>query len=103
MAKTTNSKLCQQYLINYIENMKNQLNQCQLKLIKQSQSCAITTLSFDQMTHCLKDYVDCQRKYLSIRSKDWLFKFKDNIHEKDLFKPIFTDHLTINLVSLHNV
>ncbi len=70
MTKTTNSKLCQQYLINYIRNIKNHLNQCQLKLITQSQSCPITTLAFDQIAHGLKDYVDCQRKYLSIRSKD---------------------------------
>ena len=46
----------------------------------------ITTLSFDQIEHCLKEFVDRERKYLSMRNNEQLIKFKDNIHEKNLFK-----------------
>jgi len=91
MAKTNKSELCQKYLVNYLEKIKKQLNQCETELTNQSQSYpTITTLSLNQLDPCLQEYVDCQRKYLYIRNKDQLIKFKDHIHQKDLFKAITT-------------
>lgn len=97
MANTTNdTKLCHEYLLNYLENIKKLLHQ--LELIKQSHSCSIVGLSLDQIDQCLKDYVHIQRKYLSTRNNDQLIKFKDHIHENDLCKTISTYRLTMNLV-----
>jgi len=90
MAKTTDFDVCKKYLMNYIKNIKKQFNQCQFELIKHSQSCPIRTLSFDQIQYCLKEFVDRERKYLSTRHNDQLIKFKDDIHEKELFKTIST-------------
>ena len=67
MAHTNDFDLYQQYLLNYIENIKQQMEQYQIKLTKQSGSCSITSISLIQIDHCLKEFVDCQRKYLSTR------------------------------------
>ena len=54
--------------------------------MEQSQRYPIIKLSIDQIDHCLTEYVDCQRKYLTMRNKQQLVKFKDTVQEKDLFK-----------------
>ncbi len=84
-----------------------QLNQCQMNLTKQSQPCPITRLSFDQIECGLKELVDRERKYLSMRNNEQLIKFKDGIYEKNLFKTMSTCSLinhqqVINLSSLSN-
>jgi hypothetical protein len=94
------TKLCQEYLYNYLEHIKNQWNQCQLELNKQSQLCSITNLSLKQIDEHLKQYVHAERNYLLIRNGNQLNKFKDQIYEKDLYKTIITDRLSsMNLVS----
>jgi len=90
MAKTDDSDLWQQYLINYIEDIRKQIDQYQMELTKQSELCPITKLSFDQIDHCLKDFVNCQRKYLSTRNNNQLLKFKDSMKENELFDIITT-------------
>ncbi|CAF1512292.1 unnamed protein product, partial [Rotaria sordida] len=98
MVKTTNdTKLCHDFLVNYLENLKKQINQCELQLNEQCQSCPLTSLTLAQIDHCLKEYVRSERSYLSIRNNDQLIKFKDYIHEKDVFKTINTFQLSINL------
>lgn len=101
MAKATanDTKLCQEYLYNYLENIKNQLNQCQLELMKHSQSCSITTMPLNQIDDHLKEYVLTERNYLLTRNNDQLNKFKDNIYEKDLYKAMGSYSLSMNLVS----
>jgi hypothetical protein len=104
MANTTNdTKICHEYLLNYLQNIKKQLRQCQLELIKQSQSCAIASLLLDEIDKCLKDYVHNQRNSISKRNNDQLVKFKQHIHESDLCKTISTYQLTMNLVRRYNI
>ena len=89
MAKTNDFDLCKEYLMNYIQNIKKQLNQCQLELVKEkSQTCPITKLSVEQIEERLKELVDRERKYLSKRNNQQLIKFKDDIYGKDLLKTI---------------
>ena len=101
MAKTDDLEIGHQYLRNYLENMKKQLNQCEIKLIEQSQRYPIIKFSIEQIDHCLQGYVDCQRKYLTIRNKQQLVKFNDNIHEKDLFQIILSSRTTNNQVRIN--
>ncbi|CAF2033706.1 unnamed protein product [Rotaria magnacalcarata] len=85
MAKTNDFDLCKQYVMNYIENNKKQLNHCQFELTKQEQqfqTCSIKELSFEQMEQRLKELVDRERKYLSKRNNEKLLKFKDDSSEK---------------------
>ena len=97
MAKTQDAQLCRQYLVNYVENIKKQIQQCQIELAKQSETYSITVVSLIQLDQCLKDYVDCQRKYLRGRSKHQLIKFKESLSERDSFK------LILNLTTDHHV
>ncbi|CAF4397069.1 unnamed protein product, partial [Rotaria magnacalcarata] len=90
IAKTNDFEICHQYLLNHINDLKINLDQYQMELDRQSQSCPITTLSLDQIDHCLNEFVICQRKYLLMKNNNQLLKFKDNFHDKDLFKTVST-------------
>lgn len=59
-----------------------------MELTKQSQAYPISALPFDQVEHCLKQFVDHERKYLLTRNHEQLVHFKDDIYGKDLFKMI---------------
>ena len=98
MANTNDFQRCKEYLIVYIQNIEKQLNQCRTELTKHSQPCPIpnATLSFDKIQQCLKQMVHRERKYLSMRNNDELFKLKEDIHEKNLFKTISTSSLINN-------
>ncbi|CAM2730298.1 unnamed protein product [Rotaria socialis] len=85
MSKANDFDLCKQYVMNYTENNKKQLNHRQFELTKQEQqfqTCPMIELSFEQMEQRLKELVDRERKYLSKRNNDKLIKFKDDISEE---------------------
>ena len=86
---------CQQYLDGYIENLKKQLNECQLELMKQSESYAITHVTLNQIDHGLKEFVDTQRKYLSSRNDQQLVKFKENRRHEKLYEALSNRRLTL--------
>ncbi|CAF4696475.1 unnamed protein product, partial [Rotaria sp. Silwood2] len=96
MAISNDFDVCHQYLVNYITDLKKQINQCQIELIKQSKLCTFTTLSLDQIDQSLNEFVDCQRNYLSKRNNRQLSKFKDNFHEKELFESVTKYHLSFD-------
>ncbi|CAF3813930.1 unnamed protein product [Rotaria sordida] len=98
MAKTSNdTNVCHDFLVNYLENIKNQINKCQLQLNEQSHSCPITRLTIDQIDHCLKEYVHTERSYLTMRNNDELIQFKSHIREKDLLKTITSYQIKMDL------
>ncbi|CAF4552293.1 unnamed protein product, partial [Rotaria magnacalcarata] len=92
IAKTNDFENCHQYLLNHINGLKINLDQYQMELDRQSQSCPITTLSLDQIDQRLNEFVICQRKYLLMKNNNQLLKFKDKFHDKDLFKTVSTFH-----------
>ncbi|CAF4885114.1 unnamed protein product [Rotaria socialis] len=106
MAKTNDFELCKQYVMNYIENNKKQLNHWQFELAKQEQqfqACLIQGLSFEYIEYRLKELVHRERKYLSKRNNDKLIKFKDDISEKQQLTTISTTSLMNNpQVNLYN-
>jgi hypothetical protein len=99
LAKTNDLELCQQYLTHYIEDMKKQIDQYELKLTKQSALCPIKFISLDQIDYCLKEFVDCQRNYLTIRNNNQLAKFQEKNEEKELFEIITAYYPTLDQVS----
>ncbi|CAF4465023.1 unnamed protein product [Rotaria socialis] len=99
MTKTNDFDLCKQYVMNYIENNKKQLNHCQFELTKQEQqfqTCPMIELSFEQIEHRLKELVNRERKYLSKRNSDKLMKFKGDISEKQLLTTISASSIMSN-------
>ncbi|CAF5184021.1 unnamed protein product, partial [Rotaria magnacalcarata] len=96
MANANDFNLCQEYLINYINDIKQQLHQCQMELTKLYQSRPIATLSMNEVDRCLKEFVVCQRKYLSIRNNNQLVNFQDDLSEKELFTLVSAYSLTTN-------
>jgi 2-iminoacetate synthase ThiH len=59
MANTSEYDLCHQYLIKYIEDIKKQINQLQIKVTEQSEVYPITSISLEQMDQHLKEFVNC--------------------------------------------
>ena len=101
MAKTNDFQICRQYLDNYINTMKKEIDACHIQLNNQAQSYPLTTLSLDQLDHYLKEFVECQRKYLSMRNNKQIQRFIDNFDEKKLLETISTHRLnSIDLVCL---
>ncbi|CAF1629303.1 unnamed protein product, partial [Rotaria magnacalcarata] len=94
MAKTNDFQICQKYLDNHIIIIKKEIETCHIQLNNQAQSYPVTTLSLDQLDHYLREFVDCERKYLSMRNNKQLQKFIDNYHEKQLFETISAYHIS---------
>lgn len=55
-------------------------------------------LPLDILDHRLKDFVNLQRKHLLKGNNDQLARFKELIHEKDLFQNLLTHQLTVDHV-----
>jgi len=100
MVKMNNSELYQQYIINYLNDIEQEMNRCEIELGKQYQICPITILSLDQIDHCLKEFIGCQRKYLSTRNNNQVTKFKNDIDQKELLRIISAYRFTIDQVSV---
>ena len=92
--------LCQQYLEGYIEILKEQFNECQLALMKQSKLFPATDTTLDPIDHGLKEFVESQRKYLSGRNDRQLVKFKDNHQDAKLYEALSKCSLTQEQVSV---
>ena len=58
MAKTNDFNLCQQYLLNYIETIKKQINIYRMEVNQQKQSCPIEDLTITQIDHGPKESLD---------------------------------------------
>ncbi|CAF1678614.1 unnamed protein product, partial [Rotaria magnacalcarata] len=86
MAKTNDFQICQQYLDNYINTIRKEIGTCHIQLNNQAQSYQMTTLSLDQLDHYLKEFVNYQRKYLSMRNNKQIQRFIDDFHEKQLLE-----------------
>jgi hypothetical protein len=102
MAKTNHFELCQQYLINYIEDIKQQINYYERKLIEQTEVCPIIAITLEQIDHDLKEFVNRERNYLLKRNKNQLEKFKENIQNNQSLGIITTYRPTIDQVCLQN-
>ena len=71
-----------------------------MKLITQAGICPIIPIAFNRIDRCLKEFVDCQRKFLSTRNNKQLTKFNDNSRENKLFHIITTYYPTLNQVRI---
>jgi len=97
MARSHDFLVCQQYLINYLEHVKQQMEQYKLKLSQQSALCPILPVSFDRINRCLQEFVDSEQNYLSKRNQNQLITFKDNLENKALYESIRRRYPTSNI------
>jgi len=82
-----------------MENIQKQLNQYQVELTKQSQSCSIVNLSLDNIDRCLKKLAYDQRQYLLTRNNKRLLKFKNEIYKENLLTTFSSYQLSDDQVS----
>lgn len=102
MFKTKDSRLCFQFIENYIHDIQQQLNQCNKTLITQKLSCP-ESLSCDKIDQRLEEYIQSQQKRFQSRIDHELTKFKENIQEKQLYNSLFNGSLTYEQVRVDNL
>jgi hypothetical protein len=98
MARSDDFQQCHHHLRQHIETVQKRIVSCEQQLRDQEQAYPIQTLPLHRVDHCLKAYVDCQRKYLKMRNNDQLAKFKETSKEKELTPTVLTSHLTTEQV-----
>ena len=99
MSETDDFQLCCEYLTNYIEQLKGQINQCEKELIIQIDFHPIIPITFNQVDDCLKEYVDHQRKYLLTKNKNELAIFQDDIQANKLYETIMNSYPNLSQVN----
>ena len=102
MSETDDFQLCRQYLTNYIEQLKEQINQCETELIMHINFHPIIPITFNQVDNRVKEYVNHQRKYLLTRNKNELAKFQDDIRANELYKVIINSYPNLNQVCVNS-
>ena len=104
MAKTDQLQICKQYVVTQLDNIKQQLDQCNLELITQAQTSlsssssslmAILLPSQEILDRCLKEYVSLQQNYLFRRMDQQLIKYKDEIYDQQLYRHLSAYNITI--------
>ncbi|CAF1578519.1 unnamed protein product [Rotaria sordida] len=89
-------EMCHQYLKNYINELSEQMKQCQIEVKNQSKLCPFKELSLDTIDQCLNQFVECQRNYLFRRHNRQVIEFKNNLHAKQLWTTLSTNNLTFD-------
>ena len=100
MAKTNDSEACQQYLHNYIEMIKSELNQFQTRLNAQKALCPIRDITIDRIDQSLNKFVDYHRNYLLTRKTKEITHFKGQIAQKESMEGISALSIRTDQVSL---
>jgi hypothetical protein len=101
MAKTDDFELCRQYLLNYVESIKQELHTYERKLLEQTDLYPITEVSLEKLDYHLKEFVNRERNYVIKRNTYKLEKFKGNIQNTQSLSIITADSSTINQVCLY--
>ncbi|CAF1430022.1 unnamed protein product [Adineta steineri] len=87
-AKTNESILCQQYIVESLNETKAHLDLCYAKLNAQAQSWMSTLPSSDILDNNLKQFVRQQKRHLSTRIDKQLKQYKDVLEEKKTLQQI---------------
>lgn len=103
MAKTNDLQLCQQYLMNYIETIQQELVYIERKLTEQVQLCPITATSWDGIDDQLEEFVERDRKYLVTRNNHQLKRWQDNLQKNQSFGLILNFYPTLDEVRTNRI
>ncbi|CAF2960747.1 unnamed protein product [Rotaria sp. Silwood2] len=93
--KSNEHALCQQFVTNRLSELQQQYDQCITESNIQSQLCPPKLLPLDKTDHNLKEFVQLQQKYLSNKINSRLTRYKDKIHEEELFETLSNYNLSI--------
>jgi hypothetical protein len=89
MAKTNESNVCKQYIIESWNQTKNHLELCRTKLSRQAQLCVPTTLlPLSTLDLNLKQFVREQNKPLFEKVNKQLVQYKEVVEENKLFQEL---------------
>ena len=103
MAKTDQLQICKQYVVTQLDNIKQQLDQCNSELTTQAQTSLSSSSSLmsillpsqEILDRCLKEYVSLQQNYLFRRMDQQLIKYKDEIYDQQLYRHLSAYNITI--------
>jgi len=95
LAKTNNFILCHEFLIDYIQSIKWNIELCIKKLSEQIELNPFDEISFENIDQSLKIFVDLQRSYLLKSKYNQLNKFKVNIENNQVLKDMTTYYILV--------
>ena len=90
LAKTNNFILCHEFLSEYIQSIKWNIELCIKKLSEQIKLNPFDEISIENIDQNLKIFVDLQRSYLLKSNYNQLNKFKVNIENNQVLKDMTT-------------
>ncbi|CAF1515433.1 unnamed protein product [Rotaria magnacalcarata] len=95
IAKTDQFNLCENYIMTQLSMIDDQLDQCNNELDKQAQSTIPILLpSLENMDKDLTSYVSLHQNYLAKRIDQQIIRYKNEIHDQQLYQNLFTYNLT---------
>ncbi|CAF4640673.1 unnamed protein product, partial [Rotaria sp. Silwood1] len=95
-AKTRQSQLCQQFVENRLAELNQQYDQCTTELTAQSHSCPAKFLPLEKIDDDLKEFVQLEQKYFTTKINSRLTRYKDVIHENELWLTLCNPPLNID-------
>lgn len=99
MAKTDRPDICQQFVMIQLANIKHQLDQCNMELIRQAQASLSSSISnmlpsMEIVDSGLKEYVYVQQKHLFKGIENQLITYKNDIDDQKLYRQLLANNLT---------
>lgn len=99
LAKTNQHTSCQQFVTNRLTTLSQEYDQYTMKLIAQSHACPSTLLPLNILDQNLLKFVHLQVKYILNKINAQLTRYKEMLHEKELYQNLFNSNLTVDQVN----
>jgi hypothetical protein len=97
MVQIYDNNSIQQFVNEQIFQMQHRLNVCNTQCLSQTSSCP-STLSLNLIDEPLKQFVLSHQKHLFRKMNSEIRKFREQIHEKQLFNTLNCHHFNIEKV-----
>jgi DNA-binding HxlR family transcriptional regulator len=94
MTQSSEHDLITNFVMERLRHLQSKLDQYNAELSAQNPSCP-TTLALDKVDEKLKQFILSHQKQMTKRMNSDLMKFKDHVHEKELFNTLYLNRFTV--------
>ncbi|CAF4438859.1 unnamed protein product, partial [Rotaria sp. Silwood2] len=95
-AKTNEHSLCQEFVQKHLKDIQLQFDQYTHDLVTQSEKCPTTLCPLVTLDTHIKEFIQLQQQSLSNKLNYQLIRYKNIIHEKELFQTLSNYNLTVD-------
>jgi hypothetical protein len=94
MTQSSEHDLITNFVMERLHHLQSKLDQYNVELSAQNPSCP-ATLSLDKVDEKLKQFILSHQKQMTKRMNSDLMKFKDHVHDKELFNTLYLNRFTV--------